>query len=322
VLRILPWIVDGASLFLDNFIPSRKVEKRQAPLVFEFGAGNSLKQRPPRDCVRIRTPLYHPDFPYILFWSQKAGCTTVVKWFFAQLGLLEAAQRHSRWIHNYEQEVFKNRDGYRAELADALASGQYKTVKIVRNPLARAASAFLILGERGAIVTHRKHWVQAHWDKVDDWLTRQGKDPSEGISFLDHLAFVKEVESQAPHSVNRHVSQQYVEGETRLLDEVVPIERFAAWTRQATLERGVKDIDLDNLATSFHHHKSAAERTEALGARPEATPIRRGAYADGLFPSNWALVNERSIPLIREVYQADFAAYGAHYPDPPETTGA
>ena len=274
-----------------------------------------LKPRPHRDCVRFRTPLYHPDFPYILFWSQKAGCTTVVKWFFAQLGLLEAAQSHSHWIHDYEQQVYKKRAGYREELSDALASGRYKRVKIVRDPLARAASAFLILGERGAIITHRKHWVQTHWDKVDEWLARQGKDPADGICFMDHLAFVRELESEGPHTVNQHVSQQYVAGETGLVDEIVPIERFAEWTQRVAEERGVRHIDLNSVATSFHHHKSVQECTDALGPWPEATPIRRGAYADGRFPATRALVNERSVPVIRDVYRADFTAYGSLYSD-------
>jgi len=264
-------------------------------------------------CVRIRTPLYHPDFPYILFWSQKAGCTTVVKWFFAQLGLLEEARAHSEWIHNYEQHVFKKRSGYRHELARALAAGSHKVVKVVRDPLVRAPSAFLVLGEKGAIVTHRRHWVQDHWELVEAWLEERGKDPSAGISFVDHLAFVGEREAQAAHTVNQHLSAQHVAGEEAYVGKVVPIERFTEWARTVAGEPGVRDVDLAPLASSRHHHNSTPERTAALGGRPEETPIRRGAFADGLFPSSRAFVNPRTVPLIRAVYRADFDAYEAHY---------
>jgi hypothetical protein len=277
---------------------------------------------PTPQCVRIRTPLYHPDFPYILFWSQKAGCTTVVKWFFAQLGLLEEALAHSRWVHDYEQRVFKNRPDYRKDVAAALASGRHKAVKIVRDPLARAPSAFLILGERGAVITHRRHWVQDHWDRVDTWLQRQGKDPAEGISFVDHLAYVKEAEAEAAHSIDQHISPQFVEGEEAFLDEVVPIERFADWVLQVSGSPGVQEVDLEAIATSHHHHISTPERTAALGARPEETPIRRGAFADGRFPSGKAFVNARTIPLIRNVYRADFRAYGTHYREAHAAAGA
>ena len=29
-----------------------------------------------------RAPHFHPNFPLILFWSQKSGCTSFANWFF------------------------------------------------------------------------------------------------------------------------------------------------------------------------------------------------------------------------------------------------
>jgi hypothetical protein len=274
------------------------------------------------DIVRYRTPLFDPSFPYILMWSQKAGCTTVVKWFFAQLGLLEEARAHSRWVHDYEGQVFKKRQGYRKELAAALRSGEYTVVKVVRDPVVRAPSAFLVLAERGALVTHRRHWVQDHWALVDDWLAARGKDPGEGISFLDHLAMVKALQAESPRALNPHLAPQHVRGEEEVIDRIVPIERFADWTHAVAGEPGVKAIDPSTFADSRHHHRTAAERTEALGERPETVPIARGAYGDGRFPASRAFVNARTIPLIREAYCADFEAYGAHYAEAHAAAGA
>jgi len=264
------------------------------------------------DCVRIRPPLYHPDFPYILFWSQKAGCTTVVKWFFAQVGLLEEALAFSPWVHRYEGEVYKRRPGYRKELHAALRSNRYTAVKVVRDPWRRAPRAFLILGERGAIVP-RHHWVQRHWQDVDAWLAARGKDPAHGISFLDHLALIRESEAERPHTINPHLSAQHVAGEEAFLDERVPIEAFEEWATRAAGRDGVRPVDFASIADSRHHHTVDEAVTARLGERPEETPITRGAFKDGRFPAAGAFINERSRPAIAATYSADLEAYGALY---------
>ena len=268
--------------------------------------------------VRLRPPLYHPDFPFVLLWSQKSGCTTVVKWFLAQTGLLEEALAYSPWVHDYENQVFKRRPNYLADTARAIRSGRHQVVKIVRDPMARAPSAFLVLAEHGVLKTERPHWARAHWDHVDRWLAARGKDPAEGLTFLDHLAMLAEVEARRPHLVDLHLSPQFVQGEEEGLDQVVPIERFADWATEAAAIHGLKAIDPEVWSQSGHHHRVGNGRTRALGDRPETMPILRGSYANKRFPSSGAFVNERSIPAIRAVYAADFAAYGSHYgPDSP-----
>ncbi|WP_420393759.1 hypothetical protein [Acuticoccus sp.] len=265
------------------------------------------------DCVRIRPPLYDPSFPYILFWSQKSGCTTVVKWFFAQLGLLEEAMAHSSWVHDYEGAVFKKRRFYRRHVAEALEAGTHKVVKVVRDPMARAPSAFLVLAERGAVAPRRRHWTQQHWALVEDWLRTQGKSAEPGLTFLDHLAMVKEFEARAPQSINQHLSPQYVAGEERYVERVVPIERFAAWTEEVAQEDGVAPVDMSAIADSRHHHQVTERRTKAFADGAETIPVPRGAFANGRFPASTIFVNDRSRPVIRDVYHVDFAAYGALY---------
>ncbi len=34
-----------------------------------------------------RIPHFHKDFPLILFWSHRSGCTALANWFFFQIGL-------------------------------------------------------------------------------------------------------------------------------------------------------------------------------------------------------------------------------------------
>ncbi|XWN33345.1 MAG: hypothetical protein ROR55_09845 [Devosia sp.] len=264
------------------------------------------------DYIRIRPPLYHPDFPYILMWSQKSGCTTVVKWFFAQVGLLDEALAYARWIHRYEGEVFKRRPNYRKDMAEAIANKTHKVVKVVRDPLRRAPSAFLVLAERGAI-GKRHHWVKDHWDLVDDWLSERGEIPKEGLSFMQHLEMVKAYERRAPLSINLHLAPQFVAGEEDAVDTYVPIERFQAWAETTAKEDGLKAVDFDAITDSVHHHKVVPSVTEALGERPETVKIVRGAYADGDFPSSSAFLNPRSLPLVRAAYQCDIERYGHLY---------
>ncbi|MEM8551580.1 MAG: hypothetical protein AAGF45_04315 [Pseudomonadota bacterium] len=267
-------------------------------------------RKPPR-CLRTRTPLYHPDFPLVLFWSEKAGCTLVVKWFFAQVGLLAQAQAYGRWIHRYELEVYKARSGYRHDLWAALRSGSHTGVKVVRDPWRRAVSAFLILAERGA-VNGRNHWVKTHWNQVDAWLADRGEDPLRGISFMEHLTMVAAAEAGQSRPVNLHMSPQFVDGEERFVGQRVPIETFRKFCDSLPCEVA-RPVDWDALERSGHHHFTDEAVTEALGPQPEEAKITRGAFADGRFPDPQVFVNERSSPAIRAAYAADFNAYGELY---------
>ena len=49
-------------------------------------------------------PLQQPGFPVAVCWSAKSGCTTVLKWFLAQTGLLDEALAYNDWIHAYRQD--------------------------------------------------------------------------------------------------------------------------------------------------------------------------------------------------------------------------
>ena len=262
--------------------------------------------------LHYRVPLYSPSFPFILFWSQKAGCTSLVRWFFAQIGLLEAADAYHRWVHHYEQDVFKARPGYRAELRAALLCRSHRVVKVVRNPLRRAPSGFLVLGEIGAVVPQH-HWVQDHWRGARAWLAERGVADPQGISFLDHLGLVEALESEEAHTINPHLAQQHVLGEEDYVDDVVPIERFGDWATRVADEGLAVHIPPERYVDNHHHHFVDPARTAALGPRPEIVPIAPGAYADGRFPASQAFVNERSEPLLRRAYRIDLAAYGHHY---------
>lgn len=92
-----------------------------------------------------RVPLFNSNFSLILFWSQKSGCTSLAHWFFYQINLFKEAIKYDSFIHNYENEIYKNSSDYFIELAAALYTNGKDTYKLVRNPYTRAVSSFFSL---------------------------------------------------------------------------------------------------------------------------------------------------------------------------------
>jgi hypothetical protein len=78
--------------------------------------------------------LQHIDVPFIVCWSQKSGCTSVLKWFLYHAGSLDDALQHQELnlnlkIHNYENNVLKARPGYKDDLVDQLLAGKPQAVE-------------------------------------------------------------------------------------------------------------------------------------------------------------------------------------------------
>lgn len=255
----------------------------------------------PPPLAKARTPLFHPDVPVIVLWSEGAGRTVATAWFLAQAG------HPPRGGESLAEAVvaIAGREGRRRELDRALRTRSHHVVKVVRDPLDRAASAFLALVGGGG----QPAWAQDHWREAERWLAARGRDPGAGISFLDHLAVLA---GPAARSRPGAFAPQHMRGEDETIDEVVPVERFAQWTEDAAPRLGLRVVDAAVWRPPARPAGDPAG-TAALGSRPEAVPIRRGGLSDGRLPSVAALVNERSIPAIRTAYAPDFAAYGALY---------
>ena len=91
-----------------------------------------------------RVPLFNSNFPLILFWSQKVAVPLLHIGFY-QINLFKQAIKYDSFIHNYENEIYKNSSDYFIELAAALYSKEKDTYKLVRNPYTRAVSSFFSL---------------------------------------------------------------------------------------------------------------------------------------------------------------------------------
>lgn len=102
-----------------------------------------------------RVPLWHPDVPFVLITSQRAGSTLGTAWFFHHAGLLNEARSLDPFVHRYEQEVFLKTSGYFAGLEKAVT--ERPVVKLVRDPGARAFSSYLALHDRLATSDPKDH---------------------------------------------------------------------------------------------------------------------------------------------------------------------
>lgn len=88
-----------------------------------------------------RAPHFHPNFPLILFWSQKSGCTSFANWFFSQIGLYEIAMQYNPSIHNYEYDIYKSKAGYIMKLSRELLRRK-KYAKISTESLQKSGKLF------------------------------------------------------------------------------------------------------------------------------------------------------------------------------------
>lgn len=105
-----------------------------------------------QDLVKTRTPYQHAGVPFIVLWSQKAGCTSIFKWFLWHAGLLKEAQQYrvheeGLSIHNYEMEVFRKTPNYTENLVTRIEAG-VPVVNFLRCPYSRAFSSYMHLHNR------------------------------------------------------------------------------------------------------------------------------------------------------------------------------
>lgn len=245
--------------------------------------------------IADRIPNYHKDFPVVLFWSQKSGCTSLLKWFFFQIGVLDEATAYNPWPHYYEFEVYKSPE-YKEELTRCLLTQQKETLKLVRDPYRRAVSQFLILSSAKG----NPQW-EKEWEKVRDFFY-QDKGSKKGISFKQFLIYVRDF----PGSVDDHFKPQYMEGEELFVQKHIYLEDYSHHIRGLEKKYGLKKSNLQELSNSSHHFS----KSMVLKGNFANLEILQDTFIDGNVPTYESFYNEETIALVNSVYQKDFEMYG------------
>ncbi|OJD69621.1 sulfotransferase family 2 domain-containing protein [Bacillus sp. NH11B] len=241
-----------------------------------------------------RVPHFNTNFPLILFWSQKSGCTSLAHWFFYQINLFKQAIKYDSFIHNYEHEIYKNSSDYFIELAAALCSKEKDTYKLVRNPYTRAVSSFVSLIAPPYI-------ENPAWDPIRRFY--YGNDTcNKPISFKIFLYYLKAKMTDL-EQIDPHALQQYVQSEEEFVTNYFHLENFSTEIKNLEKAYQLKASPLHILTKSWHHQIDKA--------------IFKGAYADAditdpLFPripTYDSFYDHETIQLVQEIFYKDFITY-------------
>jgi len=257
--------------------------------------------------LNYRPPLYHPDFPVVVMWSQKSACTIAVKWFFHHLGLLDEALDHHRWIHNYENDVFKARTGYLDECRAAIEAGT-QVIKFVRNPLERAFSGYLETCNR-RVLSDSDHWSTRVRGAVLSHLTG-GQQPLEYTysfnQFCDWLA------SQCLEALDPHLAPQWEAVENMLSVQAVRIDDPGNAFLRVEEEFGLpSSAGMKKVHSSPHHHRKVTKPdADIVRLMHLGIPVQRDRSFEFYDATSAAIAKSDVARQLAALYRTDFDAYG------------
>lgn len=249
-----------------------------------------------------RLPYHHPGLPFVLLWSEKAGCTSLLRWFLHHTGELVEADAYDPWVHRWEIEVMKVRPGYADAAADAIAGGA-PVIKLVRHPFDRAVSSFLTLSRHPEGADHFGVTVRR---RVREWLYGDGDAPY-GFGFVEYLRWLDTVDVE---SLDPHLAPQRTTLEDSIADlELIRLDGFADGVRSLEERFGLDPAPLDEITSSRHHTTRlavpAARRSAVVHLHP---PIPRPD--DWPVPSTEDFVDDESADLVARLFRIDHEAYG------------
>ena len=254
-----------------------------------------------------RTPFAHQDVPLVVFWSEKAACTTVAKWFFFQAGLLDEALKYHNWVHEYENQVFKARSSYVDECLRAIAAGK-PAIKFVRNPYTRAYSGYLETCNR-RVMHDTSHWSSQVRRRVLAYLGADPDEPEFTYSFNEFAHWLADV---GPENEDPHLAPQFAQIEARLAVHTVRLEDHANPFARIEADLGMPDSSGERrIFSSGHHHaKQACDTPTAIASFNRGIPLQRRPEFRIPDAGPGAIAASRAGPAIRKAFSMDFSAYG------------
>lgn len=259
------------------------------------------------EAVWTRMALHHPDLPVVLLWSEKAGCTSLLKWFLAQTGRLEEALAYSDWVHDWELDVMKAQPSYEEQLHERLRDGS-PVIKLVRDPFDRAVSQYLMMvrhpdgSDHPTVAVRRSIRRAVHGDP----------DVDASYSFEEFLRWLAD---QDPTELDLHLAPQATALEDALSAagrtvELLRLERFDEGIRALEERFGLPPVDLAEVTTSRHHSR----RRDFVGVSPDAVtrfrfpiPLDRRTYP---IPESSMFRTATTDMLVTAASGDDVARYG------------
>lgn len=227
-----------------------------------------------------------------VMWSYKAACTTVIKWVFAQNGLLPEAMAYNSWVHKYRLRQYQKSERYLSRLK-RLSSGAFEVVKVVRDPLDRAVSSYIHAYRHG------------YDDEAIAKVVQRPVSRRQRFSFREFVAFL---EQSNLHYCNPHHRLQVAPIERHVLFRTRPskIIRIEQGLNAALseLERGLglPATDFTNPVFESDHH---TVRAAPAGLAADLVHIPRDAV-----PPAARFYDRELASKVARLYAEDFRHYG------------
>lgn len=238
-------------------------------------------------------PFYEKEFPLILFYSLKGGSTTLIKWFFFQIGLLQKAIAYNPSVHLYRMDIYEKQENYKLKIKEQLLGDKKDVYKLVRNPYNRAVSSFLATLTNKAI------------------LNQIAPGLHNGLSFKQFLYIIKDI-GVKKGLINAHIAQQYVEEEELFIRNYVHLEHFTTSIRNIEKKYNLLESPILNIIKSPHHR---AQQMTDKGKQTFAEVNMSLKTLYGFLPEYKNFYDEETKDLVRELFKKDFEKYGYNQND-------
>ena len=220
---------------------------------------------------------YHDDeVPFVLLWSEKSGCTSLLTWFLAHTSSYEQAAEYGLWMHDWEVDVMRRRPGNVDRLRERIIEGA-PLYKLVRSPYDRVVSSFLTLFEFAEDAEHPTIPMR----RAVRELTYGDGDVAYSFSLRHYLRWLGTLDIDA---MDGHHRPQTTALDVRLGELGVPIsyirlEQLDAELREIERRHGLAPVDLSTLRPPPHHtNRSAVRFTDrsAIADLQPAIPLGAG----------------------------------------------
>jgi hypothetical protein len=253
-------------------------------------------------------PLIHPRHRFVVLFSAKSACSSVVIWYLHAMGLAEAARSYSDWPHDFRTDrLYRRQDD--ADARAALLPGQVKVLRVVRDPLERAASSF-----RHALATgYAREAIQRALGVDTD---------VDGLSFERFVDFLEREDLQRcdPH----HGVQCHPVERLRRPDMVIDVSRDNLFAGLNAFERLVGMPETDFAALRWIHELQARREVAAgeVAGDPYRLVLTRQQALRGPWPAGLLTAEART--RLEKLYAEDLRLYSpaSYHPaqpiDPPD----
>jgi hypothetical protein len=256
---------------------------------------------------------YHDEsLPFVLLWSEKAGCTALLTWFLHHAGHLEEASTYGRWVHHWEIDVMRKQPRYLDRLRERILEG-VPVFQLVRNPFDRAVSSYLTLLEFEDGAEH----LTIPMRNAVRRLVYGRDDVSYSFSIRHYLRWLAE---QDIDHIDGHHRAQTTELDARLAELGIPVTHLRLERLDdelAGLERrfGLAPVDRSEL-TEPPHHVARADRPfpdrSAVADLQPGIPLVPGT----IMPRASDFMADDVIDAVARIFHRDIAAFGYDRPDP------